>query len=70
MGTLSVLAQGGYLTLVQRSSENKKSTMEMIHINSYNTLPFFMVMSVVLGEPALIVSKQAFYGECFLFHAL
>merc|ERR1719361_1581298 len=46
MGMLSVFAQGGYLTLVQRSSlEMKKSTLEMIHINGFNTLPFFTIMS-------------------------
>jgi len=53
MGSLSVFAQAGYLTLVQKSSEvNHRSTVEMLHVNSFNTLPIFLTMSMVLGEPA------------------
>jgi len=53
MGTFSVFAQAGYLTLVQKSSEvNHRSTVEMLHVNSFNTLPIFLTMSMVLGEPA------------------
>merc|ERR1712142_764346 len=55
MGTLSVFAQAGYLTLVQKSSEvNHRTTVEMLHVNSFNTLPIFLTMSMVLGEPANI----------------
>jgi len=57
MGTLSVFAQAGYLTLVQKSSEqNHKGILEMLHVNSYNTLPIFLTLSFVLGEPAAIGS--------------
>jgi len=53
MGSLSVFAQAGYLTLVQKSSEvNHKTTVEMLHVNSFNTLPIFLTVSMVLGEPA------------------
>jgi len=53
MGTLSVFAQAGYLTLVQKSSEvNHRTTVEMLHVNSFNTLPIFLTVSMVLGEPA------------------
>jgi len=52
MGGLSVFAQAGYLTLVQRSSEvNHRSTVEMLHVNSFNTLPVFLSMSMIVGEP-------------------
>jgi len=52
MGTLSVFAQAGYLTLVQKSSEqNHKSIIEMLYVNSYNTLPIFLTVSMILGEP-------------------
>merc|ERR1719192_588290 len=52
MGTLSVFAQAGYLTLVQKSSEqNHKSILEMLYVNSYNTLPIFLTVSMILGEP-------------------
>merc|ERR1719384_1189219 len=52
MGTLSVFAQAGYLTLVQKSSEqNHKSIVEMLYVNSYNTLPIFLTVSMILGEP-------------------
>merc|ERR1719336_1408886 len=55
MGTLSVFAQAGYLTLVQKSSEqNHKGILEMLYVNSYNTLPIFLTVSMILGEPANI----------------
>ena len=44
--------QAGYLTLVQKSSEqNHKSIIEMLYVNSYNTLPIFLTVSMILGEP-------------------
>merc|ERR1712240_997851 len=47
--------KAGYLTLVQKSSEvNHRTTVEMLHVNSFNTLPIFLTMSMVLGEPANI----------------
>jgi len=58
MGSLSVFAQAGYLTLVQKSSEqNHKSIVEMLHVNAYNTLPIFITVSMILGEPANISSS-------------
>ena len=52
MGTLSVLAQAAYLTLIQRSAEfNHRSTVEMLHITSLTTLPIFLTMSLIIGEP-------------------
>ena len=55
MGGLSVLAQAAYLTLVQRTSEqHHRSTVEMLHVNSFNTLPIFLTVSMVVGEPAKI----------------
>jgi hypothetical protein len=39
------------MTLVQKSSEvNHRSTVEMLHVNSLNTLPISLTMSMVLGE--------------------
>ena len=64
MGLLSVFAQGGYLTLVQRSSsEMKKSTLEMIHINGFNTLPFFTIVSMAIMEPIKIAESNSFFGK-------
>ena len=64
MGLLSVFAQGGYLTLVQRSSsEMKKSTLEMIHINGFNTLPFFAITSIAILEPVNIAESNSFFGK-------
>lgn len=55
MGTFAVFAQASYLTLVQKCSEHQhKGILEMIYVNAYNTLPVFLTMSVVLGEPAQI----------------
>ena len=65
MGLMSVFAQGGYLTLVQRSSsEMKKSTLEMIHINGFNTLPFFTIVSMAIMEPIKIAESNSFFGKC------
>mgnify|MGYP001249688399 CR=1 FL=1 len=64
MGLLSVFAQGGYLTYVQRSSaEMKKSTLEMIHINGYNTLPFFAIFSMAIMEPVKIAESNTIFGK-------
>jgi hypothetical protein len=67
-GFLSVFAQGGYLTLVQRSSmEMKRSTIELIHINGFNTLPFFLVVSLCIQEPVKIANSQSYHGEAIFF---
>merc|ERR1712223_1155044 len=67
MGLLSVFAQGGYLTYVQRSSnEMKKSTLEMIHINGFNTLPFFAIVSMALMEPVKIAESNSVFEDGFL----
>ena len=64
MGLMSVFAQGGYLTYVQRSSaEMKKSTLEMIHINGYNTLPFFAIFSMAIMEPVKIAESNTIFGK-------
>merc|ERR1712223_601344 len=66
MGLLSVFAQGGYLTCVQRSSnEMKKSTLEMIHINGFNTLPFFAIVSMAIMEPVKIAESNAVFEDGF-----
>jgi hypothetical protein len=59
--------QAAYLTLVQKSSEHHhKSTLELLHLNAFNTLPLFLTMSLVLGEPAsvsasLLTEDLSFY---------
>lgn len=63
MGALSVLAQGLYLTLVQQSAENQLSTLEILQLNSYNTLAPFIVMSVLVGEPEGIVKSKYIRGN-------
>ncbi|XP_050730848.1 uncharacterized protein LOC127005789 isoform X2 [Eriocheir sinensis] len=68
MGALSVLAQGLYLTLVQQCAENQLSTLEILQLNSYNTLAPFIVMSVLVGEPEDIV-KSKYIGDIG-FHVL
>ncbi|KAG0713693.1 UDP-galactose/UDP-glucose transporter 7 [Chionoecetes opilio] len=58
MGGLSVLAQGLYLTLVQQCAENHCSTLEILQLNSYNTLAPFIIMSLLVGEPEDIVKSS------------
>lgn len=68
MGTCSVFAQAGYLTLVQKSSETRhKSSLEMIHINAYNTLPVFLTFAILLGEPDKVASSLRAEDTSFYF---
>ena len=67
MGGLSVMAQAAYLTLVQRTSElHHRSTLEMLHVNGFNTLPIFLTVSMVTGEPARVGSSLAAAAPGFL----
>jgi len=76
MGGMSVFAQGGYLTLVQRNAEasRKRSkeqqrqlqwTLQLLYVNSYNTLPFFVLVSIMLGEPAKIAAYEMLWDPGF-----
>jgi len=68
MGTCSVFAQAGYLTLVQKSSETRhKSSIEMIHINAYNTLPLFLTLAILLGEPEKVAASLRTEDQSFYF---
>ena len=70
MGTLSVLAQAAYLTLIQRSAEfNHRSTVEMLHITSLTTLPIFLTMSLIIGEPEKMRESASTLepGFCLIF---
>jgi hypothetical protein len=64
---ISAHVQAAYLTLVQKSSEHHhKSTLELLHLNAFNTLPLFLTMSLLLGEPAsvsasLLTEDLSFY---------
>lgn len=58
MGGFSVLAQGLYLTLVQQCAEKNLSTIEILQLNSYNTLAPFIIVSVLMGEPEAIVQSR------------
>jgi len=67
MGFLSVFAQAAYLTLIQKSSEQKhRSTFQMLLMNGYNTLPIFLVVSLLVGEPADIGQSTAVNEPGFL----
>ena len=65
--------QAGYFTLLQKNSEvNKLGTLQMLHLNAWNTLPVFTVLSVALGEalPASNQLLQSSYVFIFLFTLL
>lgn len=49
-GTVSVVVQGLYLILVQKGAESNLSALQILYLNSYNTLPFFCVLSILLNE--------------------
>merc|ERR1719188_1340767 len=68
-GALSVFAQAGYLTLVQKHSEKKSaqsggegggSALEMVYLNSYNTLPLFVIASLLLGEISALWGSDSY----------
>ena len=68
-GALSVLAQAGYLTLVQMHSEKEKSSgreggsaLDMVYLNSYNTLPLFLLASFLLGEISALGGSNSYSG--------
>ncbi|KAL7644480.1 UNVERIFIED_CONTAM: hypothetical protein RMT77_005312 [Armadillidium vulgare] len=58
IGGFSVFAQGLYLTLVQRASESCVSTFEILQLNSYNTLGPFVFLSLLTGEPEMIIRNS------------
>ena len=49
-GTLSVLVQSLYLTLLQRNTQDKLTTAHSLYLNSYNTLPFLVLYAALSGE--------------------
>ena len=71
-GALSVLAQAGYLTLVQRHSEKMSSSssssgegasaLDMVYLNSWNTLPLFLLASFLLGEISALGHSNSYSG--------
>ena len=67
-GALSVLAQAGYLTLVQMHSEKEKSSgeagsaLDMVYINSCNTLPVFLLASFLVGETSALGYSNSYSG--------
>jgi len=71
-GALSVLAQAGYLTLVQMHSEKEKSSgeagsaLDMVYINSCNTLPVFLLASFLVGETSALGYSNSYSASGFL----
>merc|ERR1712142_1004990 len=58
IGGLSCFAQAGYFTLVQKDSEvNKLSTLQMLYLNACNTLPIFILLSIMFTELSPAVSQ-------------
>ncbi|XP_067139970.1 uncharacterized protein [Centruroides vittatus] len=49
-GVLSVIAQGFYLILVQRSAEKNMATLDILQLNSYNTFPIFILLGLMTEE--------------------
>jgi len=50
-GSLSVLLQAFYLTLIERLALNSQySTLDMIYLNSFNGLIFFLIADLIYDE--------------------
>ncbi|GBN59451.1 Solute carrier family 35 member D3 [Araneus ventricosus] len=64
-GALSVLAQGTYLTLAQKSLE-EMSALLVLYITSYNTVPIFIFASLFY-ETREVLQSESFSGNAELF---
>ncbi|CAM1313144.1 SLC35D3 (predicted) [Pycnogonum litorale] len=65
-GSISVLSQALYLTLTQKSAESNVSSVQILQLNSFNTLPVFVISLVMANEPYWIpkhhsVNRMDFY---------
>ncbi|XP_054724086.1 uncharacterized protein LOC129234194 isoform X2 [Uloborus diversus] len=60
-GAISVLVQGLYLTLSEKCLENL-STLHVLYINSFNTIPFFVIMSFVLEAQEITIAEK--FSDC------
>ncbi|UYV69753.1 SLC35D3 [Cordylochernes scorpioides] len=67
-GAVSVAAQSLYLTLVQRGAENRMTTLTVLQLNSYNTLPLFSLAFVFSSEahglPAYFTTEKLTFWAC------
>lgn len=62
-GALSVLAQGTYLTLAQKSLEDM-SALLVLYITSYNTVLIFILASIFY-EIQGVLQSESFSGNVF-----
>lgn len=51
IGSLSVVVQGMYQTLIQKAAEKNLSVFEIFQLNCYNCLPMFAIGSIITVEP-------------------
>ncbi|CAL1291898.1 unnamed protein product [Larinioides sclopetarius] len=65
-GALSVLAQGTYLTLAQKSLE-EMSALLVLYITSYNTVPIF-IFACLFHERQGVLQSQSFSDFGFVAH--
>lgn len=56
IGSLSVVVQGLYQTLIQKASEKNLSVFEIFQLNCYNCLPMFAVGSILTTEPLTVTN--------------
>jgi len=64
-GALSNVAQATYLILVQRATNGKLSSVESLQLNSINTLPFLILLTVLKGEISDMRSYDQFHSVSF-----
>lgn len=66
-GALSNLTQSLYLLLVQRYIANDITTVETLQLNSFNTLPFLFLYSIINKEIFGVIQYELLGNPLFLF---
>ena len=74
MGGIAVLAQAMSQTLIQKSEETIISNLELLQVNSYNTVIPFFIMYFILESKEVIVYEgyggkvviYSFYLSCLV----
>ena len=66
IGSLGVVTQALYLVLLQKCSQSL-SAVETLHLNSYNTLPFLLVVCSVSGQLSQAMFNFPYQNMMFVF---
>ena len=66
-GALSNLTQSLYLLLVQRYISKDTTTVETLQLNSFNTLPFLLIYSIINQDMFKVLQYERLGNPVFIF---